>query len=78
MLRAYYRLMSIIHTSLACYTICIASAADWQECIVDLENNVSAQTRDIQIQIEAIATLENQKLDLMQGNLLCHVFSVIS
>ncbi|XP_076664584.1 uncharacterized protein LOC143366964 isoform X2 [Andrena cerasifolii] len=43
-----------------------ASAADWQECIVDLENNVSAQTRDIQTQIEAIATLENQKLDLMQ------------
>ncbi|XP_076231576.1 uncharacterized protein LOC143177513 isoform X2 [Calliopsis andreniformis] len=43
-----------------------ASAGDWQERIVDLENKVSAQTKEIQMQIEAIAALENQKLDLMQ------------
>ncbi|CAK9810672.1 Protein lava lamp [Anthophora quadrimaculata] len=43
-----------------------ASAGDWQERVVDLESKVSAQTKEIQMQIEAIATLENQKLDLMQ------------
>lgn len=77
MLCIYYQLMSIIHTSLACCTICIASAGDWQECIVDLENKVSAQTKEIQMQIEAIATLENQKLDLTQGNSLCPLLIII-
>ncbi|CAL7944495.1 unnamed protein product [Xylocopa violacea] len=43
-----------------------ASAGDWQERVVDLESKVSAQTKEIEMQIEAIATLENQKLDLMQ------------
>ncbi|KOX80113.1 Protein lava lamp [Melipona quadrifasciata] len=43
-----------------------ASAGDWQERVVDLENKVSAQAKEIEMQIEAIATLENQKLDLMQ------------
>lgn len=61
---------------MACYTICIASVGDWQERVVDLENKVSAQAKEIEMQIEAIATLENQKLDLMQGN-LCIVFLLI-
>lgn len=55
-----------------CYrqiTICTASAGDWQERVADLENKVSSQTKEIQMHIDAIATLENQKLDLMQGNL---------
>ncbi|KAK9300133.1 hypothetical protein QLX08_007060 [Tetragonisca angustula] len=43
-----------------------ASAGDWQERVVDLENKVSAQAKELEMQIEAIATLENQKLDLMQ------------
>ncbi|XP_043791932.1 golgin subfamily B member 1-like isoform X3 [Apis laboriosa] len=43
-----------------------ASAGDWQERVVDLESKVSAQTKEIEMQIEAIATLENQKLDLLQ------------
>ncbi|XP_060816665.1 golgin subfamily B member 1-like isoform X1 [Bombus pascuorum] len=43
-----------------------ASAGDWQERVVDLESKVSAQTKEIEMQIEAIAILENQKLDLMQ------------
>ncbi|XP_034183069.2 uncharacterized protein LOC117605632 isoform X2 [Osmia lignaria lignaria] len=43
-----------------------ASAGDWQERVIDLESKVSAQTKEIEMQIEAIATLENQKLDLMQ------------
>ncbi|KAK9300132.1 hypothetical protein QLX08_007060 [Tetragonisca angustula] len=41
-------------------------AGDWQERVVDLENKVSAQAKELEMQIEAIATLENQKLDLMQ------------
>lgn len=65
--------INYIHTSLACCTICIASAGDWQERVIDLESKVSAQTKEIEMQIEAIATLENQKLDLMQGN-LCIIF----
>ncbi|KAL6447475.1 hypothetical protein ACFW04_000005 [Cataglyphis niger] len=43
-----------------------ASAGDWQERVADLENKVSSQTNEIQMHIDAIATLENQKLDLMQ------------
>ncbi|XP_076633103.1 uncharacterized protein LOC143347628 isoform X2 [Colletes latitarsis] len=43
-----------------------ASAGDWQERIADLESKVSVQSEEIQMQIEAIAALENQKLDLMQ------------
>ncbi|CAD1476221.1 unnamed protein product, partial [Heterotrigona itama] len=43
-----------------------ASAGDWQERVVDLESKVSAQAKEIEMQIEAIATLENQKLDFMQ------------
>nr|XP_031848845.1 golgin subfamily A member 4-like isoform X2 [Nomia melanderi] len=43
-----------------------ASAGDWQEQIVYLESKVSDQSKEIQMQIEAIAALENQKLDLMQ------------
>ncbi|XP_053973095.1 golgin subfamily B member 1-like isoform X3 [Hylaeus volcanicus] len=43
-----------------------ASAGDWQERIVDLESKVSVQAEEIQMQIEAIAALENQKLDLIQ------------
>ncbi|XP_076182012.1 uncharacterized protein LOC143154091 isoform X2 [Ptiloglossa arizonensis] len=43
-----------------------ASARDWQERILDLENKVSVQSEEIQMQIEAIAALENQKLDLVQ------------
>ncbi|XP_017877078.1 golgin subfamily B member 1-like isoform X2 [Ceratina calcarata] len=43
-----------------------ASAGDWQERVIDLESKVSAQTKEIEMQIDAIATLENQKLDLMQ------------
>ncbi|XP_025263036.1 protein lava lamp isoform X2 [Camponotus floridanus] len=43
-----------------------ASAGDWQERVADLENKVSSQTKEIQMHIDAIATLENQKLDLMQ------------
>lgn len=69
--------INYIHTLLACCTICIASAGDWQERVVDLESKVSAQTKEIEMQIEAIATLENQKLDLMQGN-LCIVFFCIN
>ena len=59
---------------MACCTICIASAGDWQERVVDLENKVSAQAKELEMQIEAIATLENQKLDLMQGNLCINIF----
>ncbi|XP_023289922.1 golgin subfamily B member 1 isoform X2 [Orussus abietinus] len=43
-----------------------ASAADWQDRIADLESKVSTQTKEIQDHIDAIATLENQKLDLIQ------------
>lgn len=43
-----------------------ASAGDWQERVADLESKVSSQTKEIQMHIDAIATLENQKLDLMQ------------
>ncbi|XP_015433470.1 PREDICTED: golgin subfamily A member 4-like [Dufourea novaeangliae] len=43
-----------------------ASAGDWQERTVYLESKVSDQLKEIQMQIEAIAALENQKLDLMQ------------
>ncbi|XP_026831279.1 protein lava lamp isoform X2 [Ooceraea biroi] len=43
-----------------------ASAGDWQERTADLENKVSSQTKEIQAHVDAIATLENQKLDLMQ------------
>ncbi|XP_020278721.1 protein lava lamp-like isoform X2 [Pseudomyrmex gracilis] len=43
-----------------------ASAGDWQERIADLESKVASQTKDIQMHIEAIAILENQKLDLTQ------------
>lgn len=59
---------------MACCTVCIASAGDWQERVVDLESKVSAQTKEIEMQIEAIATLENQKLDLLQGNLCIFFF----
>ncbi|XP_051172975.1 uncharacterized protein LOC127289217 isoform X3 [Leptopilina boulardi] len=43
-----------------------ASAGDWKEQISDLEGKVNAQTKEIQGHIDAIAALENQKLDLMQ------------
>ncbi|XP_048512104.1 protein lava lamp isoform X2 [Athalia rosae] len=43
-----------------------ASAGDWQERIVDLETKISAQSNEIDSQLQAIAILENQKLDLMQ------------
>ncbi|XP_018406010.1 PREDICTED: golgin subfamily A member 4-like isoform X2 [Cyphomyrmex costatus] len=43
-----------------------ASAGDWQERVADLENKVSSQTKEIQMHIDAIAILENQKLDLTQ------------
>ncbi|XP_025154799.1 protein lava lamp isoform X2 [Harpegnathos saltator] len=43
-----------------------ASAGDWQERVADLENKVSSQTNEIQMHINAIATLEKQELDLMQ------------
>ncbi|KAL0120262.1 hypothetical protein PUN28_008136 [Cardiocondyla obscurior] len=43
-----------------------ASAGDWQERVDDLENKVSSQTKEIQMHIDAIAILENQKLDLTQ------------
>ncbi|XP_033217023.1 golgin subfamily B member 1-like isoform X2 [Belonocnema kinseyi] len=43
-----------------------ASAGDWKEQIADLEGKVNAQAKEIQAHIEAIAALENQKLDLMQ------------
>ncbi|XP_043674696.1 golgin subfamily B member 1-like isoform X1 [Vespula pensylvanica] len=43
-----------------------ASAGDWQERIADLESRVSMQTDEIQKNIDAIAMLENQKLDLIQ------------
>ena len=49
--------------------VCTASTGDWKNRIADLESRVSIQTKDIQANIEAIATLENQKLDLMQGNI---------
>lgn len=52
------------------HTICIASAGDWQERIAELESRVSMQTDEIQKNIDAIAMLENQKLDLIQGNVL--------
>lgn len=52
------------------HTICIASAGDWQERIAELESRVSMQTDEIQKNIDAIAVLENQKLDLIQGNVL--------
>ncbi|XP_014208858.1 protein lava lamp isoform X2 [Copidosoma floridanum] len=42
------------------------SAGEWQERIPDLEGKVSAQAKEIESHIEAIAILENQKLDLMQ------------
>ncbi|XP_043496529.1 golgin subfamily A member 4-like isoform X1 [Polistes fuscatus] len=43
-----------------------ASAGDWQERIAELESRVSMQTDEIQKNIDAIAILENQKLDLIQ------------
>ncbi|KAI4495543.1 hypothetical protein M0802_008555 [Mischocyttarus mexicanus] len=43
-----------------------ASAGDWQERIAELESRVSMQTEEIQKNIDAIAILENQKLDLIQ------------
>ncbi|XP_012232589.2 protein lava lamp isoform X2 [Linepithema humile] len=43
-----------------------ASAGDWQERIADLESKVASQTKEIQMHIDAIAILENQKLDLTQ------------
>ncbi|XP_015517544.2 golgin subfamily B member 1 isoform X1 [Neodiprion lecontei] len=43
-----------------------ASAGDWQERISDLEAKISAQSNEIDSQVQAIATLENQKLDLIQ------------
>ncbi|XP_018309427.1 golgin subfamily B member 1 isoform X3 [Mycetomoellerius zeteki] len=43
-----------------------ASAGDWQEHVADLESKVSSQTKEIQMHIDAIAILENQKLDLTQ------------
>ncbi|XP_018360698.1 PREDICTED: protein lava lamp-like isoform X3 [Trachymyrmex cornetzi] len=43
-----------------------ASTGDWQERVVDLESKVSSQTKEIQMHIDAIAILENQKLDLTQ------------
>ncbi|XP_046838140.1 protein lava lamp-like isoform X1 [Vespa crabro] len=43
-----------------------ASAGDWQERIAELESRVSMQTDEIQKNIDAIAMLENQKLDLIQ------------
>ena len=55
---------------MGCNAVCTASADDWQERINDLEGKVSAQAKEIQTHIESIAILENQKLDLMQGNAL--------
>ncbi|KAK2581659.1 hypothetical protein KPH14_002157 [Odynerus spinipes] len=43
-----------------------ASAGDWQERIADLESRVSIQTDEMQKHVDAIAILENQKLDLIQ------------
>ncbi|XP_015600609.1 protein lava lamp isoform X2 [Cephus cinctus] len=43
-----------------------ASAGDWQSRVADLDSKVSAQAIEIESHIQAIATLENQKLDLMQ------------
>ncbi|XP_015171904.1 PREDICTED: golgin subfamily A member 4-like isoform X2 [Polistes dominula] len=43
-----------------------ASAGDWQERISELESRLSMQTDEIQKNIDAIAILENQKLDLIQ------------
>ncbi|XP_058788968.1 protein lava lamp-like isoform X2 [Phymastichus coffea] len=43
-----------------------ASTSEWKERIGDLEGKVSAQAKEIEAHIEAIAILENQKLDLMQ------------
>lgn len=43
-----------------------ASAGEWKEQISDLEGKVNAQAKEIQGHIDAIAALENQKLDLMQ------------
>ncbi|XP_031783521.1 golgin subfamily B member 1 isoform X9 [Nasonia vitripennis] len=43
-----------------------ASAGDWKERIADLEGKVASQAKEIETHIEAIAILENQKLDLMQ------------
>lgn len=66
----------IARTLLANCTICTASAGDWQGRVVDLESKISTQTKEIQMHIDAIATLENQKLDLMQGNLSCQIVCV--
>ncbi|KAJ8674067.1 hypothetical protein QAD02_005329 [Eretmocerus hayati] len=43
-----------------------ASAGEWQQRISDLEGKVSSQAKEIETHINAIAILENQKLDLMQ------------
>lgn len=50
--------------------VCTASTGDWQARIADLEGKVSAQANEIQSHIEAIAILENQKLDLIQGKVI--------
>jgi hypothetical protein len=54
--------------NLGCKTVCTAAAGDWQNNISDLEGKVTMQAKEIQAHIEAIAILENQKLDLIQGN----------
>lgn len=50
------------------FEFCAASSVELQTRISELENKVEAQERDIRAQVEAIAVLENQKLDLIQGN----------
>lgn len=45
----------------------LASSSEWQERVSELENKLATQATEMQNHIDAIATLENQKLDLMQG-----------
>ena len=47
-----------------------AMATEWKTQIEELESKLATQTKEIESHIEAIAILENQKLDLMQGSLL--------
>ena len=56
------------------FKICAASSEDSNIQITNLESKVAAQTKEIETHIEAIAQLENQKLDLTQGICLKYLF----
>lgn len=51
------------------FKICAASMEDLNNKIGELESKVTSQVNEIESHLEAIVQLENQKLDLTQGNI---------